>query len=212
MRETACECYETVKEQHGHLLSPAPDLHSQSNINLTTLLAWFFSGFRPLRFGLRVADGFCQHLSQLALGLSRWSRSRLILGHGFADLCCSLMLPTLTGGAAEGSSRNDSDGVSVGTSLAHCSVRRRLSSTEEPSSAISALGWAARSRLALAPKGYRVSINPDAHSIRELDHMHWGAEMARKEGVPPDRILNAMPLQKLLGHLQNRRQTAARAA
>ena len=29
------------------------------------------------------------------------------------------------------------------------------------------------------------SINPDAHSIRELDHMHWGVEMARKGGVPP---------------------------
>ena len=40
------------------------------------------------------------------------------------------------------------------------------------------------------------SINPDAHSIRELDHMHWGVEMARKGGVPPDRVLNAMPLAK----------------
>jgi DNA polymerase (family 10) len=27
-----------------------------------------------------------------------------------------------------------------------------------------------------------MSINPDAHSIRELDHMHWGVEMARKGG------------------------------
>ena len=24
--------------------------------------------------------------------------------------------------------------------------------------------------------------------------MHWGVEMARKGGVPPDRVLNAMPL------------------
>jgi len=56
------------------------------------------------------------------------------------------------------------------------------------------------------------SINPDAHSIRELDHMHWGVEMARKGGVPPDRVLNAMPLVKLLRHLQRRRQTASRAA
>ena len=56
------------------------------------------------------------------------------------------------------------------------------------------------------------SINPDAHSIRELDHMHWGVEMARKGGVPPDRVLNAMPLAKLLRHLQRRRQTASRAA
>lgn len=56
------------------------------------------------------------------------------------------------------------------------------------------------------------SINPDAHSIRELDHMHWGVEMAQKGGVPPDRVLNAMPLAKLLRHLQRRRQTANRAA
>ena len=56
------------------------------------------------------------------------------------------------------------------------------------------------------------SINPDAHSIRELDHMHWGVEMARKGGVPPDRVLNAMTLAKLLRHLQRRRQSASRAA
>ncbi len=37
-----------------------------------------------------------------------------------------------------------------------------------------------------------LSINPDAHSVPELDHMHWGVEMARKGGVPADRILNAM--------------------
>ena len=53
------------------------------------------------------------------------------------------------------------------------------------------------------------SINPDAHSIRELDHMHWGVEMARKGGVPPDRVLNAMTLAKLLRHLQRRRQSAS---
>jgi DNA polymerase (family X) len=41
--------------------------------------------------------------------------------------------------------------------------------------------------------GCMMSINPDAHSIPELDHMHWGVEMARKGGVPPDRVLNTMP-------------------
>jgi len=60
--------------------------------------------------------------------------------------------------------------------------------------------------------GCILSINPDAHSIRELDHMHWGVEMARKGGVPPDCLLNAMTLGKLLGHLQRRGQTASRAA
>ena len=56
------------------------------------------------------------------------------------------------------------------------------------------------------------SINPDAHSIRELDHMHWGVEMARKGGVSPDRVLNAMPLAKLQRHLRHRRRSASHAA
>ncbi|RUW35558.1 hypothetical protein EOA60_04325, partial [Mesorhizobium sp. M1A.F.Ca.IN.020.06.1.1] len=49
------------------------------------------------------------------------------------------------------------------------------------------------------------SINPDAHSIRELDHMHWGVEMARKGGVPRTRVLNAMGLAALLAHLSKRK-------
>lgn len=48
------------------------------------------------------------------------------------------------------------------------------------------------------------SINPDAYSIRELDHMHWGVEMARKGGVPANRVLNAMSLTKILAHLMTR--------
>jgi DNA polymerase (family 10) len=59
--------------------------------------------------------------------------------------------------------------------------------------------------------GCMMSINPDAHSIRELDHMHWGVEMARKGGVPPDRVLNAMPLEGILRHLKHRRRAHARA-
>jgi histidinol phosphatase-like PHP family hydrolase len=39
-----------------------------------------------------------------------------------------------------------------------------------------------------------MSINPDAHSIRELDLTHWGVEMARKGGVPAKRVLNCMTL------------------
>jgi DNA polymerase (family X) len=53
--------------------------------------------------------------------------------------------------------------------------------------------------------GCMLSINPDAHSIRELDHMHWGVEMARKGGVPADRVLNAMSLTQLMRHLKRRR-------
>ena len=60
--------------------------------------------------------------------------------------------------------------------------------------------------------GCMMSINPDAHSIRELDHMHWGVEMARKGGVSPDCVLNAMPLAELLRYLKHRRRAVARAA
>jgi hypothetical protein len=60
--------------------------------------------------------------------------------------------------------------------------------------------------------GCILSINPDAHSIRELDHIEWGVKMARKGGVPRDRVLNAMSLPKLLRHLQNKRRAAHRAA
>jgi DNA polymerase (family X) len=33
-----------------------------------------------------------------------------------------------------------------------------------------------------------MSINPDAHSTREIDLTHWGVEMARKGGVPAKRV------------------------
>lgn len=57
-----------------------------------------------------------------------------------------------------------------------------------------------------------MSINPDAHSIPELDHMHWGVEMARKGGVPADRVLNAMSLADITRYLRQRRRSFARAA
>ena len=54
------------------------------------------------------------------------------------------------------------------------------------------------------------SIYPYAHSIRELDHMHWGLEMARKGGVSADRVLNATALPKLIAHLSKRKRMVAR--
>jgi DNA polymerase (family X) len=60
--------------------------------------------------------------------------------------------------------------------------------------------------------GCMMSINPDAHSVPELDHMHWGVEMARKGGVPAERVLNAMTLPQIMQHLKQRRRTLARAA
>ncbi|WP_342738958.1 PHP domain-containing protein [Bradyrhizobium sp. B117] len=60
--------------------------------------------------------------------------------------------------------------------------------------------------------GCMMSINPDAHSIPELDHMHWGIVMARKGGVPADRILNAMTLAEITRYLRQKRRSLARAA
>jgi histidinol phosphatase-like PHP family hydrolase len=42
--------------------------------------------------------------------------------------------------------------------------------------------------------GCMMSINPDAHSTAEIDLAHWGVEMARKGGVPQDRVLNCLEL------------------
>jgi DNA polymerase (family 10) len=40
--------------------------------------------------------------------------------------------------------------------------------------------------------GCLMSINPDAHSTREIDLTHWGVQMARKGGVPRERGLNCL--------------------
>ena len=58
--------------------------------------------------------------------------------------------------------------------------------------------------------GCMMSINPDAHSTNELDLTHWGMEIARKGGVPAERVLNALSLPSLLQHLKRRRSIRAR--
>jgi DNA polymerase (family X) len=60
-----------------------------------------------------------------------------------------------------------------------------------------------------------MSINPDAHSTSEIDLTHWGVEMARKRGVPTERVLNCLDLRQLLAYLSQRRldmRTRRRAA
>jgi DNA polymerase (family X) len=56
--------------------------------------------------------------------------------------------------------------------------------------------------------GCMLSINPDAHSLTELDLTHWGVEMARKGGVPKQRVLNCLELPALLSFLASRRKHA----
>jgi DNA polymerase (family 10) len=58
--------------------------------------------------------------------------------------------------------------------------------------------------------GCLLSINPDAHSTRELDLIHWGVEIARKGGVPKDRVLNCLSGDGLASYLQKRRARRAK--
>ena len=60
--------------------------------------------------------------------------------------------------------------------------------------------------------GCMMNINPDAHSTRELDLTHWGVEMARKGGVPADRVLNCLTLQEITRRFSRRRREDTRAA
>jgi DNA polymerase (family 10) len=54
--------------------------------------------------------------------------------------------------------------------------------------------------------GCMLSINPDAHSIDELDLTRWGVLMARKGRVPKQRVLNALDHHSLAAWFQARRQ------
>jgi DNA polymerase (family 10) len=59
--------------------------------------------------------------------------------------------------------------------------------------------------------GCLMSINPDAHSTREIDLTHWGVQMARKGGVPGGRVLNCLEKDEFAEHLK-RRRTRRRAS
>jgi DNA polymerase (family 10) len=52
--------------------------------------------------------------------------------------------------------------------------------------------------------GCMMSINPDAHATSELDLTHWGVMMARKGGVPADRVLNCFSLAAIARHFASR--------
>jgi DNA polymerase (family 10) len=57
--------------------------------------------------------------------------------------------------------------------------------------------------------GCMLSINPDAHSIAEFDLMKWGVAVARKGGVPKERVLNTRSLEQMLVLLRRRRRSRA---
>jgi DNA polymerase (family X) len=53
--------------------------------------------------------------------------------------------------------------------------------------------------------GCLFSIDPDAHSTDEIDNTRWGVLMARKGGVPKERVLNALTLAQFKAHLEARK-------
>jgi DNA polymerase (family 10) len=60
--------------------------------------------------------------------------------------------------------------------------------------------------------GCMFSINPDAHSLEELGLTRWGVLIARKGGVPPDRVLNCMGRADLERWLTRRRDQHGKRA
>jgi DNA polymerase (family 10) len=53
-------------------------------------------------------------------------------------------------------------------------------------------------------KGVMISIDPDAHSIQEIDNIQWGVSAARKGGLTKDMTWNAMSLGKIKEWLRKR--------
>ncbi len=52
-----------------------------------------------------------------------------------------------------------------------------------------------------------ISVNPDAHSIGEIENIHYGVVSARKGGLTRDMTWNAMPLSEIEKWLKERRVT-----
>jgi DNA polymerase (family X) len=53
--------------------------------------------------------------------------------------------------------------------------------------------------------GCLFSINPDAHSVAELELMRWGVAAARKGGIPKERVLNALDHEAIMAYVRERR-------
>lgn len=60
-------------------------------------------------------------------------------------------------------------------------------------------------------KKVMISINPDAHSIREIDNIRWGVSAARKGGLTKDMTWNAMPLAGIEKWLSNKKKKNSKA-
>jgi DNA polymerase (family 10) len=59
-------------------------------------------------------------------------------------------------------------------------------------------------------KGVLISINPDAHSIFEIDNIRWGVSAARKGGLTRAMTWNAMPLKGVESWLREKKRSFKR--
>lgn len=57
-----------------------------------------------------------------------------------------------------------------------------------------------------AAAGVLIAIDPDAHTVRELDYVGYGVNMARKAGLEPRQILNCWPRAEVERYLAERKQ------
>jgi DNA polymerase (family X) len=55
--------------------------------------------------------------------------------------------------------------------------------------------------------GCMISVNPDAHSTAEIDNIQWGLAMARKGGIPPERVINCMNVQHFKRFISGKKAT-----
>ena len=55
-----------------------------------------------------------------------------------------------------------------------------------------------------------MSINPDAHDTGEIGLTHWGVEVARKGGVPKERVLNCLDRPGFSAHLKEKSRRKVR--
>jgi DNA polymerase (family 10) len=55
-------------------------------------------------------------------------------------------------------------------------------------------------------KGVMISIDPDAHSIKEIDNIRWGVSAARKGGLTKAMTWNAKPLHEIINWLKDRKK------
>jgi len=54
--------------------------------------------------------------------------------------------------------------------------------------------------------GCTLSIDSDAHAVEALANVEYGVGVAQRAWVPPDRVLNTLPLDKLLPRLRRHRR------